>query len=126
MVIKSTEAVSSVTPSPNTPVVSIPSVQPQGAPTQTRTSLLSQKTRAAQVDVDVDFDIICSEKTKLSADIGKCTDWSKASDHEVEIAMNKISDWMERFEKIEEKGWSVKRSTGSFVWMSNKWEPHRI
>ena len=64
--------------------------------------------------MDVDFDIICSEKTKLSADIGKCTDWSKASDHEVEIAMNKISDWMERFEKIEEKGWSVKRSTGSF------------
>ena len=121
---KETEAVASMVPiltvpPPGTQPSAVatpgaPTALPQGVPTQSNAGQLPQKTRAAQVEVDVDADIVAREGKKLTAEININQKWEELTDHEIEIAMGKIGDWKKRFDKIEEKGWNIKRNTGSF------------
>ena len=121
---KETEAVASMVPiltvpPPGTQPSAVatpgaPTALPQGVPTQSNAGHLSQKTRAAQVEVDVDADIVAREGKKLTTEININQKWEELTDHEIEIAMGKIGDWKKRFDKIEEKGWNIKRNTGSF------------
>jgi hypothetical protein len=57
-----------------------------------RIRYLAQKTRAAQVEIEVDMKIISTKGTQLSKEILKFDDWGDAPDKEIEIAMNKVDD----------------------------------
>ena len=60
----------------------------------------AQKTKAAQVDIEVDMQIISTEGTQLSTEIQKFDDWGDAPDNEIEVAMNKVDDWKRKMEKL--------------------------
>ena len=74
----------------------------------------AQKTKAAQVDIEVDMQIISTEGTQLSTEIQKFDDWGDAPDNEIEVAMNKVDDWKRKMEKLREKSYAIQRNTMSF------------
>ena len=75
----------------------------------------AQKARAAQVEIEIDSSIIEIEGESLSSEYNKFTDWGKAEDHEIEIAMNKIEEWKKKMAKIKEKGQAVERNTKAYA-----------
>ena len=93
-----------------------PSSAPAGAaPTHFQSDTQSQqKVEAALADVSVDFDIIITEGDRLKEDFGKFENWSTASDNEIELAMNKVEEWRRKFERLQDKRWSIQRKTLSF------------
>ena len=83
---------------------------PSGDASYTQT----QKIRAAQVDIDVDMQIISDEGTQLSKEIQNFDDWGVAPDNEVEIAMNKVDEWKRKMERLRGKSYAIQRNTMSF------------
>ena len=76
-----------------------PSALPQNVISQSNAGLLSQKVRAAQVEVDIDAEIVASEGKKLTVEVNINKKWDELTDHEIEIAMNNIGEWKKRFDK---------------------------
>ena len=74
----------------------------------------AQKTRAAQVEIEIDMQIISTKGTQLSTEILKFDDWGDAPDNDIEIAMNKVDDWKRKMEKLREKSYAIQRNTMSF------------
>ena len=70
--------------------------------------------KAAKADNEVDADIISTESKDLAEDINKVEDWGEASDDKVEEYVQKIEKWRERFAKIKERVWAMKRNVKKY------------
>ena len=70
--------------------------------------------KAAKADIEVDADIISNESKNLAEDINKVEDWSEATDDKVEEYVQKVDKWRERFAKIKERCWAMKRNVKKF------------
>ena len=70
----------------------------------------SRECKAAIADIEVDATIVSSLGKELAEEINKHADWGDAESREIEEAMNKIESWKKRFDKIQEKGWSMQRN----------------
>ena len=88
------------TSGPPAPIVAVP------APDHTSVT----RTKMAEADVTVDAEIIAAEAKKLSEEVDKFADWGETSNDQIETAMNGIDDWKKRFNRIQEKVFSIKRN----------------
>ena len=71
----------------------------------------AQAERSAQVNIDIDADIVEKESKILSKEIKKFHDSDQATDEEIEAAMVKIDDWNKRFERIKDKTYAIQRNS---------------
>ena len=90
---------------PTDPVVAAP------APPDTTNG---NRARSAEADVTVDGEIIATEAKKLSKEVNKFPDWGDATNEEIEVAMNSTEEWKKRFNRIQEKIFSIKRNVLKF------------
>ena len=70
----------------------------------------ANRVKMAEADTKVDAEIIEAEAKKLSKEINKFADWGEASNDQIETAMNGIDDWKKSFNRIQDKGFSIKRN----------------
>ena len=64
----------------------------------------------ARVNASIEFEKLTYEAKLLSTEVRKVADWSAADFHVVEVAMTQIADWRERFDKIKESYFVMKRN----------------
>merc|ERR1712015_58750 len=96
-------------PNPNgNQLPSLASLPPAQSNSQT------QAERAAQVNIDIDADIVEKESKALSKELRKFHDSDEATDEEIEAAMVKIDDWNKRFERIRDKAYAIQRNSQCF------------
>ena len=74
----------------------------------------SHRAQEALADITVDYEIIVAEGARVKEEYQKHLSWNLASDNDIELAMNKIEDWKRRFERLQDKRWSIQRKTMSF------------
>ena len=92
-------------PSPVPPVVAAPASGSMNT---------GNRTKSAEADVTVDAEIIATEAKKLSKEVNKFLDWGDATNEEIEAAMNNTEEWKKRFNRIQEKIFSIKRNILKF------------
>ena len=80
-------------------------------PLPVQNSNQAQAERAAQVNIEIDADIISNESKVLAREIKKFLDSDEATDEEIETAMGKIDDWNKRFERIKDKSYAIQRNS---------------
>ena len=76
--------------------------------------IAAQKTRAAQVEIDIAMQIIVDDGSVLSKEISQFDDWADATDNEIEVAMQKFDNWKKKMEKLRQKSFDIQRNTISF------------
>ena len=74
----------------------------------------NQALRAAQVNIEIDDDIVSNESKALSKEVKKFLDCDQVADEDIEIALGKVDDWNKRFERVKDKAYAIKRNSQCF------------
>ena len=66
------------------------------------------------IAVKVDAEIVATEGTELADKVNKCVDCTNATNDKIEISMTGLEGWEQKFAKIRERSYPVKRNTLKF------------
>ena len=71
----------------------------------------TEKAKHAQVEVNLDSEMIRDGVKELSNQFKKVTDWTAAESHVIESSMSKVAGWRDEFKNLKAKLYSVKKNT---------------
>jgi hypothetical protein len=74
----------------------------------------NQALRAAQVNIEIDDEIVSKESKALSNEVRKFFDCGQLADEDIELALGKINVWNKRLERVKEKAYAIKRNSQCF------------
>ena len=74
-------------------------------------TIAADKVKRAQIDVDIDTEIIFDDVKSLSAEFNKVEDWSIAESHIIEKYMQKIDQWKKKLKFLKDKVRDIKKNT---------------
>ena len=73
-----------------------------------------QAKKGAQVDFNIDAEKVQEGIKEIEKEIYHVNDWSNAESHQIEVAMESISKWKEKFSDLKEKLWTMRRNVKCF------------
>ena len=75
---------------------------------------VKQDLRAAQVNIEIDDEVVSKESKAMSNEVSKFLDCSEVADEDIEIALGKTNDWNKKLERLKDKAYAIKRNSQCF------------
>ena len=77
----------------------------------TEAIVAAEKAKRAQIEVDIDTEIIFDDAKSLSAELNKVDDWTNAESHVIEKYMQRVDYWKKQLKFLQDKVRDIKKNT---------------
>ena len=74
----------------------------------------NQDLRAAQVNIEIDDEIVSKESKALSKEVQKFLDFDEVADEDIETALGQIDEWNKKLKRVKDKAYTIKRNSLCF------------